>query len=269
MLADTPLLVLLVLAIGLPLAAEAGSRLTKVGADEEDKAAALSAAMMGLVALLVAFTFGMAASRFDSRRAVQVQEANAIGTVYLRYQLLDEPHRTTLLADMAPYAATRLAFAAAGEDRRALSRNAAATSALQTRIWNDLAQALRTPQGAALSVSLLQATNDMIDITTTRQAVTSARIPGAVRWALVLFAILGAASVGWSNSSNWRRRRAPAGLLFLLLALAITLIADLDQPGAGLIRVPQGAMQATVGQILQGHTAGFRTPAPAAAAPVS
>ena len=253
-LADRPVLVLLVLLVAMPLAAEAAYRLSPQSEGDE-RASQLSSATLALLGLLIAFTFAMAAERFETRRSLVVDEANAISTTYLRYQLLDEPYRSRLNAEMATYVATRLAFASAGVSPLRLSRNLAATSVLQDRIWADVGAAVRTPSGQPLTVPVLTTTNEMFDLAASRAAAAEARVPRGVRLALVGFAILAAASVGSTLSAGWRRRPAGALTLFVLIALAAGLIADLDQPGAGIVRVPQDAMQHVADQILRAHAA--------------
>jgi hypothetical protein len=250
-LADRPGLVLLFLLVALPLAAWVGSRLP--GGGEEAQAGNISTATFGLLGLLVAFTFGMAAERYETRRGLTVAEANAISTAYLRYQLLDEPFRTRLSTEMAPYVATRLAFAGASVQPLPLKRNETATAALQGRIWIVLNQALDTPRAALLNETLLEATNEMFDLASSRQAAVYGRVPQGVRISLMGFAVLAAALLGWSLGEAWLRNPGPIFLLFLLIAFTLALIADLDQPGGGVIRVQQTAMQTVADRILRAH----------------
>ena len=125
----------LVIGIGLIVSAKLGSVLrrrrtggdgTRETASESGEQALTLSSVMGLLALLVAFTFSIAIERFDTRRVNVLNEANAIGTTYLRAQLLDQPHRTRISALLVDYTETRVALATArhlAERRALLARN--------------------------------------------------------------------------------------------------------------------------------------------------
>src|SRR5436190_4766717 len=253
-LADYPGLVFLIMAVTLPLAAELGYRLSQRN-EARERAGEVSSATLGFLGLMIAFTFVMAAERFDTRRTLVVDEANAIGTTYLRYQLLDEPYRSRLGADMAPYVTARLAFAQVGVDPARLARNQAETARTQGQIWTELSGALRTPVGKGLAMPLLTATNEMFDLASSRDAAVEARVPRGVRVAVMIFALIAAMSIGWTLSADWRRRPLGALALLALVAFSLGVIADLDQPGAGFVRIPQGPMERAAQPILTAHPA--------------
>src|SRR4030095_4387887 len=97
---------------------------------------------LGLLALLLGFTFALAVDRFDARRGLVLEEANAIGTTYLRAQLLDEPHRSRLSRLLAGYAQNRLDLANASDYERRVTLMAQ-TNAYQTRLWAGTEGAIR------------------------------------------------------------------------------------------------------------------------------
>jgi hypothetical protein len=262
MLSDVPAwLTGLILAILFPLAVEAGFRLhgmfSRRGPDEDSESGAgyIVSAALALLGLLIAFTFSMSANRFEARRHLVVEEANAISTVWLRQQLLAEPERSRLAGLMRDYVKERRAFVAAGSDRARLDANWASTGALQQRIWTETGAALRAPTAAPLTTAVLQATNDMFDLAASQRAALDAHVPPAILQALILYAAASAGVMGYGLSTGARRHLVASTTLFVLVALTIALIIDLDQPHRGGIRVLQTPLDRTAADIL-------RTPAP-------
>ncbi|CAN7583192.1 hypothetical protein LJR164_004215 [Phenylobacterium sp. LjRoot164] len=237
------------LAVVMILAAEMSFRLSmrlrprRPRADDGDEGSGyvLSAAL-ALLGLLVAFVFGMAAERYEGRRLLVVDEANAISTAALRYQLLPEPNRSELIRTMSGYVKVRLAFFDAGRDKTKVKAAEAEAEAVQGRLWEQIGRAIRTPEGAPLVVPVLTATNEMFDLAAARHAALDARVPPRALQVLVLFAVAAAALMGHSLAADGRRHFVSTSGLFVLVALAISLIVDLDSPRAGRVLVPQGPM---------------------------
>jgi hypothetical protein len=138
----------IVIAAAMMLAEEAGFRLHLLvdrnpeKAEDSDGAGYIAGAALGLLSLLIGFTFAMSADRYEARRHMVVDEANAISTVWLRQKLLDEPARTRLGVLMRDYVRARQAVFAAGADHRGLGAADASTERLQDRIWLETAAAL-------------------------------------------------------------------------------------------------------------------------------
>jgi hypothetical protein len=103
----------------------------------------LQAAMVGLLALLLAFSFAMAESRFETRRQLVLEEANAVGTTYLRSQALAEPYQTKVASLLRQYVADRLEYYAAGNDPEKLDEVNQQTNQLQKELWS---QAIHIPE---------------------------------------------------------------------------------------------------------------------------
>jgi hypothetical protein len=271
MLANWPILVTVSLAVALPLMAEAGRFVRRRqrehdGELEKDDAGGFGSSALALLGLLIAFTFAMASERFETRRQLVVAEANAISTAYLRSQLFDEPFKSRLGAAYADYVRARPAFVAAGHDKARLDAADAQLAAIQARIWADSGAAIRTPTGQPLTVSVLVATNEMFDLAASQRAALDARVPLGVRLALMVFALVTAGIVGWTLEGKWPSRPLAPMALFLMVACAIGLIADLDQPRGGLITVPQAPMEAVARQVLADQAAQAH---PAAEAPAA
>ena len=111
--------------------------------EKHDGTGYLLSGVVGLMGLLLAFTFGAADSRFDARRLLVLEEANAIGTTYLRIQALDDAPRAELSNLMLRYSQARLGFFAAGDDETKLAASYVQTDALQDRIWAATTKAVR------------------------------------------------------------------------------------------------------------------------------
>ncbi|HEX5045727.1 MAG TPA: DUF4239 domain-containing protein [Gammaproteobacteria bacterium] len=193
-------------------AAEAGRRvgIAKLARDHDGLAkgaASAEAAVFALLGLLIAFTFSGAASRFESRRHLIGDEANAIGTAYLRVDLLPANAQPEVRALFRRYVDARVtAFQLANDDYAAAKARLAAANALQADLWRTVIATARTPEASPQATMLLvPALNDMIDITTTRQVATENHPPAVVFILLVGLSLLGALLVGYALSPNKER----------------------------------------------------------------
>jgi hypothetical protein len=195
----------------------------------------LLSAVLGLLALLLGFTFSLALNRYETRRDLVVQEANAIGTVWLRAQLLQEPVRATLLGQLRAYADARLAWSEAASDSAALAR----TGAIQQKLWASTGVAMRSDPSPQLSRGLMDAVNQAFDLASARSAARSAHIPDRVLSVLLLYAAISVIMLGYIQAAGGRVHRIATALLLVLLTLALTVILDLDRPRGGAILVSQ------------------------------
>src|SRR6478672_4375981 len=197
----------------------------------------LQSALLGLVGLVLAFGLALAVGRYESRRAAVVDDANAIGTTYLRAQTLAEPIRTRSLRLLVRYTDTsiRLSNAIPGS---AASREAVADgSKLQRQLWALAAQALVDGPQASAPRLYVETLNEMIDMQTVRVAALNNRVPGAV---LALEVIFAAAALGLLAFylAILGRGVLPVLLAATLICLLLLVTFDLDRPERGLIRVP-------------------------------
>ena len=194
-------------------------------------------AIYGLLGLLVAFTFAGAASRFEMRRVLIVQEANAIGTAYLRLDLLPAAAQPALREKFSRYVEARLAVYRVLPDLEAAKAQMARATAMQQEIWTGAVTALReAPPNASLL--LLPALNDMIDITTSREIAGFTHTPPVILGALALLALFCALLAGYGLAGGKPFSMVLHMIGFaLVLTLTIYVILDLDHPRVGLIRV--------------------------------
>jgi hypothetical protein len=208
----------------------------------QSQSATWQGAVLGLLGLLIGFTFAMAVSRFDKRKQHIVDEADIVGTAYLRTRALDEPGGMELRALLRRYVDARIAFFEAGMYGARIAEADRVTLAYQREIWDRVIAAARAaPQ--SLPVSLLeQATNDMIDITELRRAALADPVPPPVFLVLVLVAGIAMASIGWSCGVARRRDWFGMWIMPLLIGGVISLVYDIGRPRAGLVRLQDDSM---------------------------
>jgi hypothetical protein len=225
------------------LSIEGGFRLgryrsSRADPEKEESVGTLVGATLGLLAFLMAFTFGMAASRYDTRRHVLLDEVNAIGTAYLRAELLAEPHRTEVRALLRQYVDARVESAYPGHLEQMVHRS----EELQDRLWSHAVAAGRKAPNSIVVGLFIQALNEVIDLHTKRiQAGVRSRVPPSIWMVLYVITVLGMAEMGYhAGLTGARSMTIPA--LALVFAAVMMLIADLDRPGEGLIQVSQQAM---------------------------
>ena len=202
----------------------------------------LQSATLGLLALLIGFTFAMALSRFEARRTGVLNEANAIGTTALRARLLPAPHNTNSLKLLRDYVRLRLEFAqrllSPQEQAAALDRS----NAIHEALWQE-AMAVAAKDTEMVPTGLFIMTlNEMIDDQENRLTALRDRVPNIVLLALYATAIIASAFDGYVSGLESRRSRVPMYVMGLLVAAVILLIQDLDRPGRGFVTVSQQPM---------------------------
>lgn len=244
---ELPLLLLgpLIVAI-LVLAMLAGARVSRArnraaGSDRgKDFGEHVLTSTMGLLALLLGFTFSLAIDRYDSRRQLVVQEANAIGTTYLRAQLLDEPYRGAFNRMLPAYTQVRLRLgtADAGPERVRLGE---LSDLYQLRLWEITDAAIRPIRDLEVAGSFVETMNQMIDLAAERKAARRGNVPLEVLTVLLVYLILVAIVYGYTSSKD--RRWAGAVFMLALFTSSYLLVLDLDRPTGGGITESQAAME--------------------------
>jgi hypothetical protein len=197
----------------------------------------LQAALLGLVGLVLAFGLALAVGRYESRRAAVVEDANAIGTTYLRAQTLAEPIRTQSLQRLVRYTGTSIRLSRSVPTTTEAHQAVADGEKLQRELWALAGQALADAPVASAPRLYVESLNEMIDMQTVRVAALNNRVPGAVLAVEVIFAAVALGLLAFYLAILGR------GVLTVLLAAGlITLLLlvtfDLDRPTRGLIRVP-------------------------------
>lgn len=198
---------------------------------------AMEGAVFGLMGLLVAFTFSGAAARFDGRRELIVKEANAIGTAYLRLDLLPSAAQPDMREALRQYTDARLAYYRAVPEAAAMRQEEARFLGLQGRIWSGAVAATRDLSTPAPATLLLASLNDMIDITTTRQGAQWTHPSPVVFWMLGMAVLAASVLAGWGMAASGRRSWVHVLGFGLLMTATVFVILDLEFPRLGFIRV--------------------------------
>ena len=195
-------------------------------------------AVLGLLALLLGFTFSMAVARYEIRRDLVLQEANAIGTTYLRASLLPEAHAKAAEDLLRRYTDVRLSFYSAGSDSTKIAAAENETAKLQRELWAQTVAAGKEAP-SAITATFINALNETIDLDATRLHALRSRVPGAVWLLLLIVAGAGCYASGYGSGASGERTGFSAAMLPLLIAVVITIIADFDRPRHGLISISQ------------------------------
>jgi len=229
------------------LAAELGFRLgrrERLGSPEpvRSHAGTIQGAVLGLLALLLGFTFSLSSTRFEARKLLVGAEANAIGTAQLRAALLPAPYAAELNKLFLPYLDVRIGFLAAGTDEAAIDAVARRTQQLQTAMWVQATAAADADPHSVATGLTLSALNDMFDMTTKRSAALNNRVPDSVLRLLLFVAIVSFALTGYTLGLSETRALKLTLMLATLVAAVIILIVDLDSPRSGLVQVSQQSM---------------------------
>lgn len=191
-----------------------------------------------MLALLLSFTFGISASKNDGRRQVIVHEANNISTAILRCDLYPDSTRKALRIDFTAYVNARIAYYNAGINDAALNTSMQQANNISGRIWKRVMALSQDKENTLRSQQMIPALNDMMDITTTRDAERNAHVPESILWMLFLLTLAGSFITGYGSKDkrfNW----IIVGSFALMTSLTIYLILDLDRPRRGIINMDQ------------------------------
>jgi hypothetical protein len=207
--------------------------------DEEKARAGLGAvegAVFALLGLLIAFTFSGAAARFDTRRELIVQEANAIGTAWLRLDLLPPDTQPALRDLFRSYLDARLAAYEKVPDMKSVQAELSRANALQSEIWNGaISASQRAPN--PLHASLIYALNEMFDITTTRTMAAKVHPPMLIFLMLGALALVSSLLAGYAMAGGRTRSWTHVIGFALIMAITVYVILDLEYPRVGFLRV--------------------------------
>lgn len=223
------------------LSPASGTAENEAGSDE----GFILSGVLGLLALLMGFSFSMALDRLEDRRDLMLQETSAVGYLAMLAEGLPPERARPLKADLAAYAAARLAATemADGPERLAAAQKAAA---LRAPLADKVRAALREVPSGPLTVALAGAYDAVEDSAVRRQALSQAHLPARVLWLLATYATISAAMLGYALARNRARHRVASTTLYLLIALAFGVILDLDRPRAGAITVDQTPFEEAV-----------------------
>jgi hypothetical protein len=229
------------------VAIEAGYRLgyamhRQSETEKESPVSAIASVILGLAAFMLAFTFSIVAERYDTRMALVRDDAIAIRSAWQRADFLPETERAEATALLRQYVDMRVQFAgAASLDPERVQSFLAATQRLQARLWNmAVANARQENMNSDVAALYIEALNAVNGIHASRVAVgIQARVPGEIWIVLYCIAMLGMVSVGYQTGIAGSKRSMAWPILALAFALVLALIASLDRPDSGIMKVTQ------------------------------
>ncbi len=208
---------------------------------------ALEQSLLGLLALIIGFTFLMALTRFEGRREAVVNEANAIGTTALRARLLPAPHRAESLKLLREYAQIRII--PAGMSFAELPALLDRSNTIQEALWQQV-KALSAKDNSMVPTGLfIQALNEMIDNQGKRVAASQNFIPYIVLLMLSAMAAAACGFAGYASGIDPLRTRLPVFITAVLVCSVIFVTLDLDRPNAGFIKISQQPMIDTLASL--------------------
>ncbi len=214
--------------------------------DSKGQANAVQGSLLGMLALLLGFTFSLSLGRFDQRSIEVVNEANAIGTAWLRTDLLSDERRDAAKDLLRQYGQIREeTVGVSADDTAGRAELIAKAEAVFADLWvlaSDEARDFTNPVAMAFVGSL----NDMIDALSARDAAINRHVPELVLFLLFGTFILLGGVVGYSSAISGVRPGVPVYALMTLIVVLVFLIIDLDRPRRGLIEVDQSKLISTV-----------------------
>jgi hypothetical protein len=240
-----PVVLVYLLLVGIGLGAfELGYRLgrwyqRRTPDEKEGTTGLLVSSLLALLAFLLAFSIGMAASRYDTRRGLVLAEANAIGTTFLRAGYLPAPYGAQTQTMLREYVPLRITV----NDNDQLISNYVRTIELQNAIWALAEELARAYPNSTVLALYIESVNQMFDLQNERVvAGIYARVPETVLYMLLIGGLLTVGMVGYNAGLTGKRSFASAVILIVVMTAVITLVIDLDRPRDGLLTVSQQAL---------------------------
>lgn len=201
---------------------------------------AIQAGILGLLALLLGFTFSMSLQRYDSRSQAVIAEANAIGTALLRAELLPDPFQAEEKELLQRYVDLRIELGGIDlTERNERARFNAKTSEIQNQLWSTAVKATEADPRPVTTGLFVSSLNDLIDSQGKRNALLQMHVPEVVLLLLFAVFITSGAILGYASGLGGRRPLVATVLMSLLIVLIVFIIIDLDRPKRGLIQVSQ------------------------------
>lgn len=203
----------------------------------------IQSAMLGILALLLGFTFSLSLQRFDSRSEAVVDEANAIGTAWLRTQLLPATVRDEAQALLREYTGVRVqASTLTLADHAQLAALMARAAQQQTALWAQARRALELDPNSYTPILFIESVNQLIDSFGKRDAALQRHVPEFVLMLLYATFLMAGAIVGYACGVGGHRPSMASYIMVALIVVLVFIILDLDRPRRGLIQVSQKSL---------------------------
>lgn len=236
----------------LSVAVEAGYRIglrqrrASDAAEQATRGDVTLSAMLALLGLMLAFTYAFTLSRADARKQAIVEEANAIGTAFLKADFLAEPSRGALREGLLDYARTRIITEEQVKDSESRRAMLARMAEAQSKLWPALEQALRDRTLGAYEASMMQAVTEVLDAQTRRNTAAFDRMPPVVTLLLLAIAALSLLVAGHNAGLKGSISRLRMAEFVLMLAFLMLVILDFDRPQSGFIRLSNAPLISAV-----------------------
>lgn len=195
-------------------------------------------AVLGMLGLLLGFTFAMAVQRYDTRRGLVLQEANAIGTTYLRASLLPDAHQVPVRELLRRYVDSRLKYWPLVDDPAMFAEGTRLITEMQTELWKHATEAAKEAPNN-ITATFIESLNSTIDTDAERITAMRAAIPAGVWLLVVVVAAFGCVTTSYGAGAEGTRTRLSSVFLPLLITVVIILIFDIAHPRVGMIRIGQ------------------------------
>lgn len=233
------LIIVLVLFVLMFSAIKIGYRIGSQKAKPETDHSGILSALLGLLALLLAFTFGMAGSRYETRKGNMVQEANDIGTAILRSDIYPDSLKMAYKNDFQHYLDARIAYFSSVRDAAKIDAANKKAAEISTVLWKRTTKIAQNKDFLIQSNMMLPALNSMFDIATTTNAGYNSSVPESIVYLLLIFSVVISFYIGYS--SGFKKQLEPFFVsgFCLLTCIVIFITLDLDRPRRGIINLQQ------------------------------
>lgn len=230
--------------LALELGYRIGARRQRQGnADVKEHVNGLQSAVLGILALLLGFTFSLSLQRFDDRSQAVVAEANAIGTAVLRAQLLPAALRDETRALLRSYVDLRVrASEVTLDERAALQSLRGEAEALQARLWARAREAVAGDAVSYAPILFAESVNTMLDSYSLRESALDRHVPELVLWLMHLTFLMAGGIVGFAAGFAGHRPSLVSLIMVALIVVLVFIILDLDRPRRGLVQVDHGSL---------------------------
>lgn len=203
----------------------------------KEELGSISSTLLGLLALILAFTFSMANSRFDVRRELAVQEANAIGTAALRTEFFPDSIQSALKTTLKNYLEERIMIIEAGTDVEKMILHLSKSDSIGLSLWNQVTEFSKSDPNLVKTSEIVPALNEMIDLSTSRLAAGEANIPPSIQWFLIILCICSTFLLGYERKDDFDLILVVG--FSLMLSITVFSIVDLDRPRSGLVTLEE------------------------------
>jgi hypothetical protein len=208
--------------------------------EKESSVSTRAAAILALVAFILAFTFGIASNRYDSRKELVRNEANAIRTAYMRADFLPEPERSESTRLLKEYLDLRIASVQSNDLSR-MQKGLTESALIHQKLWDMAVVNARRDMSSDIYALYIESLNEIIRINSSRVAVgLQMRIPAGIWLSLYAIIILGMIGIGYQSAISGSPRSSwTTFIVVIAFSMVIGLISSLDRPNSAFIRVSQ------------------------------